>query len=82
MQLRPTIVLNFAERGDLFNLINYGRVPENVARTVFIQLLRAIKAMKEAEVVHLDIKMENILLDKNYNIKLTDFGYAKIIRSH
>ena len=62
-EVRPTIILDFAAHGDLFKMVNLGRLSEDVSRTLFKQLLYAIKAMKEAEVVHLDIKMENILLD-------------------
>jgi serine/threonine protein kinase len=57
VEIRQTIVLEFAQRGDLFNMVKMGRLPEDVARTVFLQLLKAIRDLKEAEVAHLDIKM-------------------------
>ena len=44
------------------------------------QILDAIKHCHSAGVVHRDVKPENILLDQDFNIKLTDFGFAKILQ--
>jgi serine/threonine protein kinase len=32
--------------------------------------------LHENDVTHRDIKMENILMDQDYNLKITDFGFA------
>lgn len=47
---------------------------------LLFQILDAIKHCHSAGVVHRDVKPENILLDQDFNIKLTDFGFAKILQ--
>ena len=44
------------------------------------QVFEALEHCHSKGVIHRDIKMENILLDEDHNIKLTDFGFAKILQ--
>ena len=44
------------------------------------QLFEALLHVHDKAVVHRDVKPENILLDDNLDIKLTDFGFARILR--
>ena len=73
------IVLEFAEGGDLFEyLCEDGRsFSEEVARYYFHQLIDAIEYLHtELEIVHRDLKIENLLLDKDYQLKIADFGLS------
>ena len=49
---------------------------EYQSHLVFRQLLAAIKACHKKRIIHRDIKPENIMIDKNFNIFLSDFGLA------
>ncbi|XP_053225029.1 testis-specific serine/threonine-protein kinase 1-like [Podarcis raffonei] len=72
------IVTELGVQGDLLEFIKKrGAIPEDVARKMFYQLANAIKYCHELDIVHRDLKCENLLLDKEYNIKLTDFGFSK-----
>ncbi|CAI2176687.1 15839_t:CDS:10 [Funneliformis geosporum] len=72
------IVLEYCEGGELYDfLVERGRLRENLARKLFGQLCRAVKYCHDRRVVHRDLKLENILLDSNNNIKLADFGFTR-----
>lgn len=43
------------------------------------QLFESLLHVHDKGVVHRDVKPENILLDDNLDIKLTDFGFARIL---
>jgi serine/threonine protein kinase len=52
-------------------------VNKNYCR-LFLQLLSAVEYLHCNDILHRDIKSENILLDHNYNLKLCDFGWYGI----
>ncbi|KPM04766.1 cAMP-dependent kinase-like protein [Sarcoptes scabiei] len=45
------------------------------------QLFEAVEYLHQKNVVHRDLKPENILLDDNFDIKVTDFGFARVIQN-
>lgn len=51
-------------------------IPTETALEIMQQLTSAISHAHQNDIVHRDIKPHNILLDKNGNVKVTDFGIA------
>ena len=41
-----------------------------------MQLIRAVGVMHTAQVCHRDLKLDNLVLDSDYNLKVVDFGNA------
>jgi len=59
-------------------ILNTGEFNQRMARFYFKQLMEAICMIHSIGASHRDIKFENVLLDENFNLKLTDFGFSTI----
>jgi protein-serine/threonine kinase len=71
------IILEYASGGELFDFILTNRyLKDNTARKLFAQLVSGVGYLHKKGIVHRDLKLENLLLDRNRNIVITDFGFA------
>jgi len=75
---RIYLIMNLAENGDLLEYIRErGPLPNDDARRYFRQLIAATDYFHSLGIVHRDLKCENLLLDINYNLVVSDFGFAR-----
>ncbi|XP_069580155.1 NUAK family SNF1-like kinase 2 [Brachyistius frenatus] len=73
------IVMEYASRGDLYDYICDKRsICEREARHFFRQIVSAVNYCHQNGIVHRDLKLENILLDGNGNVKIADFGLSNL----
>ena len=71
------IVMEFVQGGLLFDLCqSMGAMGEDAGRFFLHQMLDSVEYMHSHKVVHRDLKLENILVDDDLNLKLADFGFA------
>lgn len=72
------VILEYIDNKSLLDFINeMGQVPTVTAQKLFGQLVSVILYLHEhLHVVHRDLKVENILLDRFNNIRLIDFGFS------
>ena len=76
------IAMEYINGGNLFSFVKKRRkLSEKTAKFLFRQIILGIKHIHSQKIVHRDIKLENILIDLNNNIKICDFGIGRILSS-
>ena len=73
--------IELAENAELFDFISDpGRgFSEKMARILFKQMIYGLNSMHQLGVAHRDMKTENMFLDKDFNLKVGDFGFSKFM---
>ncbi|EIW79360.1 kinase-like protein [Coniophora puteana RWD-64-598 SS2] len=71
------LIMEFLPGGDLMTmLMKYDVFSEDVTRFYMAECILAIEAVHDLGYIHRDIKPDNILIDKNGHLKLSDFGLS------
>ncbi|KAG0229331.1 hypothetical protein BGW41_003065 [Actinomortierella wolfii] len=73
------LVMEYLNGGDCMALIKaIGRLPEDWARNYLAEVVLGLEYLHNAGIVHRDLKPDNLLIDQNGHLKLTDFGLSKV----
>jgi len=72
------IFMEYAPYGDFFDLLTTHKVrfDNKLLRTYFHQLIAGLEYLHSIGIAHLDIKLENLLLGKGFQLKITDFDFS------
>ena len=78
------IVMEYCDGGDLSHFIEKNKetgkfLEENLVWNIFIKITIGLAALHKSKILHRDLKSLNIFLTKNLDIKIGDFGVAKIL---
>lgn len=65
--------------GELFDYVDnpMGGISEDVAKQLFLQMVAGLSHINKCGLVNRDIKLENMLVDQAFNIRIADFGFAQ-----
>ena len=76
---RNYFIFEYAQKGDLWKLIKLTEgFGERCSKILFKKILLGVQKLHELGIYHLDLKIDNIVLDENNNPKICDFGLATI----
>lgn len=72
------VVMEYLPGGDLLSLIQHlGCCDEEMAKFYIAETVLALEYLHSRNIIHRDIKPDNLLIDKKGHIRLTDFGLSK-----
>ncbi|XP_037537224.1 receptor-interacting serine/threonine-protein kinase 1 [Nematolebias whitei] len=71
-----SLVMELLPRGNLLVMLETVSVPVSVKGRIILEILEGMVYLTERQVIHKDIKPENILVDKDFHIKIADLGLA------
>lgn len=73
--------MEFINGGELFTYLRgIGRFPVDQARFYLAQIVCIFEYLHSKDIIYRDLKPENVLIHKSGYLKLTDFGFAKIVQ--
>ena len=68
--------------GDLLSFLRKrGKISESTSKILFKQLIEGLKYIHKKNIIHRDIKLDNILIDLTNTVKICDFGVSKKIKN-
>lgn len=73
--------MEYISCGDLLSFVKKrSKLTESMAKFIFKQIIEALNYVHAKGIVHRDIKLDNILIDLQNNIKICDFGVSRQIK--
>ncbi|RIA98707.1 kinase-like domain-containing protein [Glomus cerebriforme] len=74
------MVMDYVVGGELFSILRKTqRFPDHIAKFYAAEVILAFEYLHSNDIIYRDLKPENLLLDHNGHIKITDFGFAKYV---
>jgi protein kinase A len=76
------MIMEYVVGGELFSVLRRAqRFPNDIAKFYAAEVILALEYLHSFNIIYRDLKPENLLVDKDGHIKMTDFGFAKFVPS-
>jgi len=77
------VIMEYMEGGALTDIIDNNTISERQISTICLETCKGLQHLHSQNIIHRDIKSDNVLLDIQGQVKITDFGFcAKLSDSH
>jgi len=77
---RLFMLMEYVNGGELFSYLRReGRLPNDSAKFYAAEIIMAFQYLHGQNIVYRDLKPENLLIDSQGHVKITDFGFAKVV---
>ncbi|EER11993.1 cAMP-dependent protein kinase catalytic subunit, putative [Perkinsus marinus ATCC 50983] len=77
---RLYMLMEYVNGGELFSYLRKeGRLSNDHAKFYAAEILLAFQYLHDQDIIYRDLKPENLLIDSSGHVKVTDFGFAKIV---
>ena len=76
------LIFDYCSKRDLLRYIQLRRFNEKQAKFIFKKILNGVQALHGAGIFHADLRPENILLDTQFNPKISYFALSRIFRQN
>lgn len=71
------LIMQYSSGGDLCRYVReQRRLPEPEACRLLVQIVSGLQYCHDSGIVHRDVKLDNLLIDADKNIKIVDFGFS------
>lgn len=78
--LNDIYIVSELVEGDLYSIIKSPqKLEENHIKFIIYQILRGLKFQHSAKVLHRDLKPRNILISSKCEVKICDYGLARLV---
>ena len=77
-EVKLYFIMDFMNGGELFTHIRKSRVfSESRSRFYAAEIVLALESLHKESIIYRDLKPENVILDSDGHLRITDFGLSK-----
>ena len=75
----PCIVMEYCQKGTIYSVLREDKISDALLWKMVGDIISGMRYLHHKNVIHLDLKPLNMLVDDHYNVKITDFGLSRVV---